>query len=274
MLELKKVKVKVQIGVDLPQQAEATTRQPGQSSCVVRETCHYHLVTGRAHHLNWAVTEHHWLLHVHCLHSNWAQKWLVTPRGTGKKSSNQLPLNQVQLKYSGLRTMKYTMTEITMAFPNAEIHCLKNKNCTKNCRKPNDVTDTTAHWGIHMERLILFFSKVFLAGVEHLQTTIFHLLTTSIIQALWQHLNKRYRRVLEAYWGYLLVEAVPCVGEDSFPSHLASVQGQGQDRGEDSSHWFLQLPHKRVVQMGQDWHLQQTYLKHKREKIITEGIIY
>lgn len=40
----------------------------------------------------------------------------------------------------------------------------------------------------------------------------------------------------EQQWGYLLVEAVPLVGEGSFPSHLASVPGQGQDRAEDSSH--------------------------------------
>lgn len=92
--------------------------------------------------------------------------------------------------------------------------------------------------------------KYFLEGGEHLWTTIFHLLHSTYYTATSHLLNVRESRVFEAYRGYSLVQPVPCTGEGSFPSHLVSGHVLGQDRGEDSSHWFLLFPHKKVVQMG------------------------
>lgn len=58
-----------------PQQTEAATWQPGQRSCTVRETCHYHLVAGGAAHLNWTIIKCYRLLHIHSLNCNWIRSW-------------------------------------------------------------------------------------------------------------------------------------------------------------------------------------------------------
>lgn len=120
---------------------------------------------------------------------------------------------------------------------------------------------------IHKNWFTLFPSKIFLEGGEHLWTTIFQLPHSTYYTATWQLLNLRYSRVFQAYSGYLLVQAVPGMGEGSFPSHLVSGQVLGQDRCEDSSHWFLLFPRKKVVQTGQGCHSEQTlYLKHKQRE--------
>lgn len=53
-----------------PEQAQASTGEPGEGAGVVGQLSHDHLVAGRTAHLDWAVKEGDWLLHIDCLHSN------------------------------------------------------------------------------------------------------------------------------------------------------------------------------------------------------------